>query len=133
MKVYLASSFDLKERVQLISHTLESKGLAITRKWWLQDYKAAFGEIPDRDWYAKEIVQSISQENFKAIDEADVLIVVCPENSTHKFVGANVEIGYAIAKGKPVLSLGVLPRSAMYTPIEQHHNLDTLLNRLMRM
>ena len=133
MKVYLASSFDLKERVQLISHALESKGFAITRKWWLEDYKAAFGEIPDRDWYAKEIVQSISQKNFKAIDEADVLVVVCPEDGVHKFVGANVEVGYAIAKGKTVLSLGVLPRSAMYVRIEQHNELDTLLKRLTSM
>lgn len=130
LKVYLASSFDLKEKVQQVSDALESKGIVITRKWWVKDYKSAFGQISDEDWYGKQIVRSMSQENFRAIDEADVLVLVCPDDSAHRFVGANVEVGYAIAKGKVVLSLGVLPRSAMYVPIEHHRSINALLGRL---
>ncbi len=68
MKVYLASSFDLKEKVQQTACLLESKGVEITRKWWLKDYKNAFGQIPDEDWYDREEVRWVSEENFKAID-----------------------------------------------------------------
>jgi nucleoside 2-deoxyribosyltransferase len=132
LKVYLASSFDLKDKVQQISEKLESKGIAITRKWWVKDYKTAFGQISDEAWYEKDIVRSISQANFRAIDEADALILVCPDDRVHKFVGANVEVGYAIARGKCVLSLGVISRSAMYVPVEQHRTMETVLKRLGR-
>jgi nucleoside 2-deoxyribosyltransferase len=128
--VYLASSFDLKEKVQQISDILESKGIVITRKWWFTDYKIAFGEIPDEEWYRREKVRWLSQENFKAIDQADAVILVCPNDSPHNFTGANIEVGYAIAKNKRVLSVGALGRSAMYVPLEKHSTLDALVTVL---
>ena len=127
MKVYLASSFDLKEKVQQTACLLELKGVEITRKWWLKDYKNAFGQILDEDWYDREEVKWVSEENFKAIDQAEAVILVCPDDSPHRFTGANIEVGYALAKGKRVLALGMLARSAMYASVEKHRTIDAVL------
>ena len=132
LKVYLASSFDLKGKVQQISDRLEASGIVITRKWWFTDYKKTLGEIPDEEWYREEKVHWVSQENFKAIDQAEAVILVCPDDSHHNFTGANIEVGYAIAKGKRVFSLGALGRSAMYVPLQKHRNLDSLLAALIQ-
>jgi nucleoside 2-deoxyribosyltransferase len=130
LKVYLASSFDLSERVQKIADLLQSKGISVTRKWWLMDYKTAFGQVSNEAWYRKEKVKWVSRENFKAIDQADAVILVCPPDSPHNFTGANIEVGYAIAKNKRVISVGALGRSAMYVPVEKHSSIETLLPAL---
>ena len=123
----MASSFDLSERVQRIADILQTMGIDVTRKWWLKDYKSAFGQVSDEVWYRKEKVRWVSLENFKAIDEAESVILVCPPDSPHNFTGANIEVGYAIAKNKRVLSVGALGRSAMYVPVEKHSSIETLL------
>jgi nucleoside 2-deoxyribosyltransferase len=129
LKVYLASSFALKRQVQEIATILESKGIVITRKWWIRNYKK--DKSPDVVWYGKDEIQWLARENFGAIDRADVVILVCPSKSARKFTGANIEVGYAIAKGKRVLSLGALERSAMYVPLDKHTDLDSLLVALL--
>lgn len=127
MKVYLASSFDLSERVQKIADLLQRMGIGVTRKWWLKDYKSAFGQVSDEAWYREEKVMWVSRENFMAIDDAEAVILVCPPDSPRNFTGANVEVGYAIAKNKRVLSVGALGRSAMYVPVERYSSIENLL------
>lgn len=130
MRVYLASSFELKDEVQRISDLLESREIGITRKWWLINYKEALGDMPDKVWYRHEKVQWVSKENFKAIDEADAVILICPNDLPHKFTGANIEVGYAVAKKKRVFSVGQMDRSAMYVPIEKYESINALLPAL---
>ncbi len=119
MKVYVASSFDLRSKVQEISDLLEREDIEITRKWWFKDFKTAFGEIGDDEWFEKPEIHELAGKNFAAIDAADAVVLVCADNESRKFVGANVEVGYAIAKGKPVYSVGKLERSAMYAPVKR--------------
>jgi nucleoside 2-deoxyribosyltransferase len=130
MRIYLASSFELKDKVQRISDLLEEQGIGITRKWWVRDYKAVFGQIADDEWYCNDEVRSVSRKNFEAIDQAHALILVCDDKTSRKFVGANIEVGYALAKGKRVFSIGVLERSAMYVPVERHATIDTVIKVL---
>jgi nucleoside 2-deoxyribosyltransferase len=130
LRVYLASSFELKDRVQRISDLLEERGIGITRKWWLKDYKRAFGKIADDEWYSNDEVQSVSRKNFEAIDQAHAVILVSDDKTSRKFVGANIEVGYALAKGKLVFSVGALERSAMYVPVERHAAIDTVIKVL---
>ncbi len=63
-------------------------------------------------------------------DRAEAVILVCPDDSPHRFTGANIEVGYALAKGKRVLVLGMLARSAMYASVEKHRTIDTVLTAL---
>ena len=118
MKIYLASSFSLREKVERLSYNLENFGHTITVKWWLKDYKEV-GSREDTVWYSDPIIKGISERNFKGIDEADALILVCHDEKTRKFNGANIEVGYAIAKGKKVYYFGKIERSAMYQPLDK--------------
>lgn len=127
MKIYLASSFSLSNAVETLSNLLEAKGHIITVKWWHKDFKKAFGTISDNEWYNLPKIKMICERNFRGIDKADILILFAPTIEAKKFNGANIEVGYAIGKGKRVLSVGKIERSAMYLPIERCGNMEELL------
>lgn len=116
IKVYIASSFKLIPQVKYVAKLLNDYGCLITKLWWNFDYKTI--DLPNSLWYKEEDVINISQENFNAIDECDILLFVA-NHKPQKYNGANVEVGYAIGKNKIVCSIGELERSAMYVPIKQ--------------
>jgi len=122
MKVYIASSFKLTEKVICIANILRERGFKITQYWWEKNYKEM--EIYGEAWYNHPDVVAISKKNFDAIDEADVVLLVCPDTIPIRFNGANIEVGYAIARGKPVYSIGKLQRSAMYVPVKRLNTID---------
>lgn len=128
MKVYIASSFDLLEKVIDTAQTLWENGIQITIAWWKKDYK----KIDDPDWYSRPDVIEASQKNFDAIDKADAVLLVCPDFVGECFNEANVAVGYAIAKGKPVYSIGVLQRSEMYVPIIKLKDIDEFLKEVKK-
>ena len=115
MKFYLASSFRNVESVKGLASQLEARGHIITCRWWLCDYKVALGITDDEAWFSQPIIRTIYRRSHKAIEDADMLILVAPEAC--KFNGANIEVGIALALHKPVICLGKLERSAMYEPL----------------
>ncbi len=115
LKFYLASSFDFTPSVKELAAYLENRGHAITCKWWLVDYKKALDIADDDQWFSQPIIRTICTRSLKAIEDADILILVAPH--AHKFNGANVEVGYALGHRKPVICLGELERSGMYEPL----------------
>lgn len=125
MKVYLASSFNLANRVEAVANQLKSLGHTITLEWWHTDLKRL--EMSDDAWYDFSVIEDVYNRNLKAINEADVVILIAPEERPKKFNGANIEIGYAIANNKPVYSVGKLERSAMYAPVEKYSSLKELM------
>ena len=130
MKIYLASSFSLIGRIKWLKEYLEHNGHEITVKWWLLDYKEALGDITNSDWYKMPDIKRIYERNMKGIDDADVLILVAPEFESKKFNGANIEVGYALAKGKKVMSFGKIERSGMYWSIEKHTTIQGIIEAL---
>lgn len=115
MKIYIASSFRFTEQVRELARQLEKRLHTITCRWWLVDYKIAL-DIADNDqWFSQPIIRTIYARSFKAIADADLLILVAPEAT--RFNGANIEVGIALALHKPVVCLGELERSAMYEPL----------------
>jgi nucleoside 2-deoxyribosyltransferase len=124
LKFYLASGFEFKAAVQSLAEALESRGHKITCRWWLCDFKVSLGVVDDDDWYAKPIIRTIYRRSHKAIEDADILIIVAPE--VKKFNGANVEVGIALGLHKPVICLGELERSAMYEPLIRCKTFDDL-------
>jgi len=128
MNIYIASSFDLLDRIKVVEKAIEEKGISIPIKWWEHDYKMI--NCPDSEWYHLPQVKMVCERNFNGIDNSEVVVIVAPEKNPKKFNGANIELGYAIAKGKTVLCYGVLERSAMYYPISRFSTIEGLLNRL---
>jgi len=128
MKVYIASSFQLTEKVIEVSQILWKHGIEVTQAWWKRDYKKM--PLSGEAWYNHSDVIAISKKNFDAIDEADAVLLVCPDFTPIRFNGANIEVGYAIAKGKPVYSIGKLQRSAMYVPVKRLNTIDEFLKEV---
>lgn len=116
MKIYLASSFDLAARCENLRLTLEKAGHSIPDVWWNVKTKDDFTDSSDETFYDSPIVKSIATRHWKTINECDAVVLVSGAVQ-RTFTGANVEVGYAIGTGKPVLSLGIIKRSAMYCPI----------------
>lgn len=129
-KIYLASSFELKNRVQKIAYILEQQGYEITREWWHKDYKEI--DLPDDEWYEHEDVIKVANDNFDAIDEADIFILVCPPKEPIRMKGADIEFGYALSQGLKCYSVGKLMRSAMYQPLEKIDTLRDLKDKFQR-
>ena len=126
MKFYLASSFDLVERVKKVVAILRKDGHEITVEWWHRDYK----QLPiqnDEEWYGHPKVREISERNFDGIRACDRFLFIGPSDRPTKFNGANVELGFAHALGKPCFSLGKLERSAMYVPVCRCDFIDEVL------
>lgn len=127
MKVYLASSFDLIKKVDALAKVLREKGHTVTVEWWRKDFKKL--PLADVDWYEDARVTAISKRNFKGIREADIFVLIAPTLARKKFNGANIELGYALALGKPCYSVGRLQRSAMYVPVTKCDSIEEVLER----
>jgi nucleoside 2-deoxyribosyltransferase len=130
MRVYLASSFALKGRVQSISDELALRGIETTVAWWRRDAKERLAGLDDDDWYADGTVRGIFRADLAGVDSADALVLVCPEDAPCKFNGANVELGYALAKGKPLFAVGKLDRSALYASVTRCADVQDLVGKL---
>ncbi len=79
MKIYVASSFELKEEARRVAKALESLGHVITREWWKRDYHLI--QVPDEEYYKRSDVLDVAKANYAAIDDADALVLVCPNHT----------------------------------------------------
>lgn len=133
MELYLASHFDLVDTVQVICEILEEEGHTILVKWWsthgfnMWDKKVAL----DSDaFYADPICEKIYEIDFNGVKNADALVLVGGVLDPVPFNGANIELGMALAYGKPCYSIGKLKSSAMYYPVIKCKNTDELVRAL---
>lgn len=112
--VYIASSSKFIEECKLLAHQLENRfNIQITRRWWEYYIKdnPEYQHLSDAEFYSQPIVQMIRELDFKAVRDADLIIILCKDE--HKPTGAMIECGYAIALQKTVIFLGKMKRSAM--------------------
>ncbi len=131
MKIYIASKFAFKEKVIAISNELKSEGYTITCEWWNDDIK----KIPcsNEEWYIHPDVITIRNRDFKGVDDCDVLILVSSYIEPISFNGANVELGYAIAKNKKIIIAGRVDRNALYSGILFCNGTQHLKNELEKL
>jgi nucleoside 2-deoxyribosyltransferase len=116
LNLYLASSFSLKDTIDWLWKRLETDH-NIPDHWWNIDSKNELQA--DIFWYGKPETKAIEKRHFQQIKNSDALILVGDifGNTTPSFNGANVEVGYALALGIPVYSVGTISRSAMYSSV----------------
>lgn len=127
-KIYLASSFKLLDKIEFVADILKDERYEITREWWHHDFKKI--DKTGEEWYRDERVEQVCKDNFDAIEEADALVLVCPDDEPMKYNGANIELGYAHAKKKPTFAVGELKLSAMYVPVYRTPDTPSLLRTL---
>jgi len=129
MKIYIASSFSLTARVTRVAAALELLGHEVTVKWWnrtfdvegegqihTQTLKKRYNDLPPDVFYAKPTCSEAYHADYAGIHEADALLLVA-DDEPRPFNGANVELGMALAWGKPCFSIGSLQNSVMYSPV----------------
>jgi len=112
--VYIASSSKFIEECEKVSILIEEMDFVVTRKWWkhyIKDSPNYPKTMPDNDFYNDPSVKFISALDFHAVEQADLVIVITFDE--YKLTGAEIELGYALALGKPVIILGKHKRSAM--------------------
>lgn len=131
--IYIASSFDLYDRVEATCEAVEDAGHSVPDVWWHNDLKQLNGD--DEDWYTLSDVQQIAVDHYDNIANADTFILVAPKDEPKKFNGANIELGYAFAHDLDCYALGTLERSAMYVspnrvPVKQISSLHELVEAL---
>lgn len=133
-RFYLASSFALGPRVQRICETLESMGHVVPVQWW--DHSAeshkmkADAYITEDQFYASRSVQMTAARDFGGVTVCDVFILVADEEKESKFNGAAVELGFALALGKPCYALGKIERSAMFAHVKRRASIDDVVREV---
>lgn len=118
MKIYLASKFALKDKVEYISQNLINEGHDITCRWWDDDIKSMQlknNDEKDSAWYKHPEVLKICHRDFTGVNSCDACVLISDESKSLSFNGANVELGYAYARNKKIYILGKVDRNALYS------------------
>jgi nucleoside 2-deoxyribosyltransferase len=129
MRLYLASSFDCAALCLATQKAVEARGHTVPDVWWNVKTKDDFKKASESEFYDSHIVKAIAVRHWRTIDSCDAVILVS-DDAKRQFTGANVEVGYAIGKGIPVLIVGPVKRSAMYCPATRCADVVELLNAL---
>ena len=142
MKLYLASSFSLIHRVKDLASILEAAGHEITCKWWSRQYdipgegkvattvlKRRYRSIVSEKFYALPETELSYEADLQGIRDADAFIFVA-DDRPRAFNGANVELGIALAWGKPCYVYGRLRTSVMYLRVHRVKTVSSLLDSL---
>lgn len=129
MKLYLASSFDFAALCQEVRVAVEQEGHTVPDVWWNVRTKDDMKGMSEEAFYDSPTVRAIAARHWRTIDACDALVLVIGKDSA-RFTGANIEVGYAIAKGKPVLCIGTPKRSAMYVALARCQDIPDLLAAL---
>lgn len=132
MRFYLASSFDMRARVQVVCDELEAAGHVVPVQWW--DHTASSHEAKgapgsDDEFYRRRDVQATAARDFGGVTVCEAFILVAHPTEVRKFNGAMVELGYALALGKPCFALGRLDRSAMFAHVQRVESVKEALAR----
>jgi hypothetical protein len=130
VKIYIASSFDLEDRVIKVVDALEKKGHKIMVKWWLnKDLRNKRDVLSREDFYSNVQCKILYDRDKFGVDNADALILVASEDII-PFGGALVELGMAIERNIPCICMGNLKNSAMYYPIYWVNSISELMKRI---
>lgn len=113
MKVYIASSIELKGEIEELVKFLSDNNITITRNWWDSyiDELDTIGRVSDKEFYEHETINKIWDEDLKAIKEADYVILLSFSHLSLR--GALIEVGMALMLDKPVYVLYSIYRSAL--------------------
>jgi len=130
MKIYIASSFSLREKVEHVCGVLEDAGHEILVKWWTRfKLKQKFKVLEPDDFYAEPECEYAFNRDLQGIRDCGAVVFVASDEM-RPYCGASVEIGMAFALDKPVYSIGIFQNSAMYLKIIQCNSINEIMLQL---
>ena len=106
-RIYVAGKWQDRKRVQEIQERLRRRGHTITIDWTCHEFDAKDGVVAGFDELAL-----FALEDEWGVRSADAVIAVMEQDYSYK--GAWVEIGMALALGKPVYMLGTAGHSCIF-------------------
>lgn len=142
MKIYVASSFSLIDKVEAVVKELESVGHEITIKWWARAFnipseglvhtielKKRYANLKPQDFYARPECKWSYETDFIGVKDADILVLVV-DDIPRAYNGANIELGIALSDNKRCYSIGNLENSALYYPVIKCKSIIELLEAI---
>lgn len=91
-KVYIAAPYPMRDAAITLMQRLETQGVEVTSRWL---------KAPDT------LSDAHAQKDLQDVARADVLLAFNPDGWTDRGTGGrHVELGYALALGKPILLVG---------------------------
>ncbi len=126
--VYVASNFTYRDKVKKIVEILKQYNIHQTYDWWNHEFKHP--SLSDDAYYNKEEVKQARRTDFKGIDDADNFIIVSSIHKALHLNGANIELGYAIAKQKHIYILGKVKRTPMYEGLPRYNNIKDIISKI---
>jgi len=142
MKIYIASSFNLIQKVELVCKALEKLGYEITEKWWKRVYQTGTGDLVETsdlkkkydslsmdEFYSRPECRLSYWKDFKGVKKADILVFVA-DDKPRAYNGANIELGIALGDRKRCFSIGVLDNSVLYYEVVKTKNIMELLSQI---
>lgn len=110
MKIYIAASFDDRERIALVAERLSRQGHQITSTWIFQEVANA-NDNPEK-------APIFAWRDMTEVEAADVLIIDTTLPSTGG--GRHVELGLAIAWKKKIYLVGHRENIFYHHPLVRH-------------
>lgn len=126
MKVYVAGSFRAKHDLKNLGKLLEANDHECTSRWLDQEAEVVFDLGDDA---VKEEANREARKDFEDIDRSDAVIVDTHVTSTTG--GFFVELGYALARQKPVIIVGARRNIFMFlgaTQVDSWYDAIVTLN-----
>jgi len=130
MKIYVASSFDLADRVSKVCEALEKEGHKVQVKWWLSKELRDTRDVLSReDFYSDPLCKIMYDRDKLGVDNADILVFVA-NKEIRSFGGALLELGMAVERDIPCICLGNLKNTVMYYPLYWVNSISELVEKI---
>lgn len=130
MKIYIASSFSLIPKIEVVCKALEDAGHEVLVKWWTRiELKKQFKVLSRDEFYDEPECKNAYERDLEGVMTCDVLLFVADEE-IRRYSGANVELGMALGNAKRCIVLGNLQNSAMYYPVYWADDLEDVIEIL---
>lgn len=127
MNFYLASGFSHRYALRNLGKVLEELGHNVVSQWLYLEVRPD-PDDPDKDIFLREI----GQKNYEDLQRADVLVLDMDGVRVDGNGGAHTELGFFLAKEKPIYLVGNPSNSFHWLPqvkqVASHRELIEVLS-----
>lgn len=129
MKIYLASAYAERDRLNEYRAALESEGFTVTSRWLNGSHEIT----STTEDFADGLNARFALEDWEDVAEADILIHFNPMGNGKGRGGRHVELGAAVAMGKLVFHVGPAENVFHFLPgVNLAPDFSTLLTLMLR-